>query len=188
MAFSITEFKSNLKQGGARPSLFKVDLFFPSTVVQPPTKSEFLVRSSSIPASTIGSHDIFFHGRPIRLAGDRNYDTWETVIINDEDFGIRHSIENWMEMISNPYLNTRDKDFGNGEGENVLYKKDLFVRQFGKSGKEVRSYKFRNAFPVSVSPINLDWNSSEIEEFTCTWTYDFWQPISDTSSSQPNIP
>ena len=88
MTFSVTEFKSNLKKGGARSALFSVELLFPTGVTTPLTRSEFLVRSSSIPASNIGTHEVFFHGKAIRIAGDRTYDTWETTILNDEDFGI----------------------------------------------------------------------------------------------------
>ena len=59
MAFSVTEFKSNLRQGGARPSLFKVEFQYPSAILAPPTRAEFLVKATTIPASTIGSYDVF---------------------------------------------------------------------------------------------------------------------------------
>ena len=75
MAFSVTEFKSGLKQGGARSSLFKVELQYPSDVTSPPTRSEFLIKGTTIPASNIGTHEVFFHGKPIKVAGDRTYDT-----------------------------------------------------------------------------------------------------------------
>ena len=175
MTFSVTEFKSNLKKGGARSALFSVELLFPTGVTTPLTRSEFLVRSSSIPASNIGTHEVFFHGKAIRIAGDRTYDTWETTILNDEDFGIRNSIEEWMNLISNSKLNSRDSTFSDSEGENVDYKKKLTVKQFSKEGTELRAYNFVNAFPTSLSPIGLDWASGELEEFTCTWTYDYWE-------------
>ena len=181
MAFSVTEFKSNLKQGGARPSLFKVDLLYPSGVTDPPTRSEFLVRASSLPASNIGTHEVFFHGKSIKIAGDRTFDTWETTIINDEDFGIRNTIEEWMNLVSNVKLNTRDSSFGVSEGDNVNYKKDLTVTQFSKQGDAIKIYKFMNAFPTALSPITLDWGAGEIEEFSCTWTYDHWESASASS-------
>ena len=176
MAFSVTEFKSNLKQGGARPSLFKVDLLYPSGVTNPPTRSEFLVRASSLPASNIGTHEVFFHGKSIKVAGDRTFDTWDTTIINDENFAIRNAIEDWMSLVSDYQLNNRDSNFGVAEGENVKYKKELKVIQYGKTGDILKSYKFYNVFPTALSPITLDWGASEIEEFTCTWTYDYWLP------------
>ena len=184
MAFSVTEFKSNLKQGGARPSLFKVQFQYPSGITTPPTKSEFLVKATTIPASTIGSYDVFYHGKAIHVAGDRSFDTWDTTIINDEDFGIRNTLENWMGSISDHKLNTRDKEvFNTSEGDVAKYKSTVKVIQFSKAGEEIRAYRFFGAWPSALSTINLDWSSQEIEEFTCTWMYDSWFVSGGNASS-----
>ena len=186
MAFAVSEFKTNLNQGGARPSLFKVIFDYPSGIPEPPIKASFLVRATTIPASTIGSYDVFYHGKAIKVAGDRSFDTWDTTIINDEDFGIRKTLEEWMAAISNHKLNTRDKKtFDTSEGDSAKYKKDLKVIQYGKRGQELRTYIFNGAWPSALSTINLDWaTASEIEEFTCTWVYDSWKikkPIATSS-------
>ena len=192
MAFSVTEFKSNLKQGGARPSLFKVDFTYPSGITAPPTRSEFLVKATTIPASTIGSYDVFYHGKAIHVAGDRSFDTWDTTIINDEDFGIRNSLESWMGAISNHTLNTRDKNLfqsnDKSEGDAAKYKTSLKVTQFSKAGDDLRTYIFKGAWPSALSTINLDWSSQEIEEFTCTWMYDSWFVSAGTSASNLPVP
>ena len=185
MAFALTEFKSALKQGGARPSLFQVVLDYPTGIADPPTDSRFLIKGATIPASTIGTHEVFFHGKGIKVAGDRTFDTWDTTIINDEDYGIRIALEKWMELISNHKLNTRNKEkLGSSEGETASYKRDIYVTQFGKDGKHKHHYHFLGAFPSALSTINLDWGTSEIEEFTCTWTYDRWMP-GTTSPKSP---
>jgi len=185
MAFSVTEFKSNLKQGGARPSLFKVDFTYPSGITTPPTRSEFLVKSTTIPASTVGSYDVFYHGKAIHVAGDRSFDTWDTTIINDEDFGIRHTLEKWMSSISNHKLNTRDKEvFAKTEGDSAKYKSTMRVTQFSKAGEILRTYKFKGAWPSALSTINLDWATQEIEEFTCTWMYDSWSAVGSNTDEQ----
>ena len=177
MTFAITDFKANLIQGGARPSLFAVELLFPSDINNPPKPniSKFLVKGASIPASTVGTFDVFHHGKAIKVAGDRTFDTWETTIINDEDYGIRIALEQWMDLISNHVLNTRGK-FSKKEGENAEYKQRIKVTQFKKSGEEAHHYHFIGAFPTALSAITLDWGTQEIEEYTCTWTYDRWMP------------
>ena len=177
MAFAVTDFKSNLKQGGARPSLFTVVLRYPDGITAPPTQSKFLIKGASIPASTIGAYDVYYHGKAIKVAGDRSFDTWETTIINDEDYGIRIALENWMELVSDHKLNTRSKDkMSLKEGENAPYKKDIIVTQFSKEGEHLQHYHFLGAFPTALSTIALDWGTQEIEEYTCTWTYDRWMP------------
>ena len=179
MAFAVSEFKSALKQGGARSSLFNVEFQYPSTLTtrpNPPNQASFLVKATTIPASTVGSYDVFYHGKAIHVAGDRSFDTWDTTIINDEDFGIRNTLESWMASISNHKLNTRDKGvFDNREGDVAQYKSTLKVHQFSKAGEVLRTYSFIGAWPSALSTINLDWaTASEIEEYTCTWVYDSW--------------
>ena len=195
MAFGINEFKSNLIGGGARPSLFNVSLNFPSTVSSAtvtdenaitPT-SEFLIKGASLPGSTVGTYDVFFHGKPLKIAGDRSFETWETTVINDEGFEIRHKIEQWMELIQNHTINTRSSELGTTgaeklEGTNADYKKDISVSQFSKQGTLLRKYEFIGAFPTTLGAIALDWSTQELEEFTCTWAYDSWKVSSDSKN------
>ena len=192
MAFAITDFKSNLTGGGARPSLFEVELLFPSQILNTPPNglSNFLVKGASIPASTVGSFQVFYHGKPINVAGDRTFDTWETTIINDEDYSIRIAIEQWMDLISNHVLNTRNgESFSSKEGEGADYKQTIKVTQYKKDGEEAWHYHFIGAFPTLLGAITLDWATSEIEEYTVTWTYDRWMPGTSphllTSDSHP---
>ena len=187
MAFAVTEFKSNLKHGGARPSLFRAEFQYPSGISAPnlSNQASFLVKTTTIPASTIGSYDVYFHGKAIKVAGDRTFDTWDTTIINDEDFGIRNTLENWMGSISDHKLNTRDKEvFNTSEGDVAKYKSTLKVIQYSKAGESLRTYIFKGAWPSALSTINLDWaTASEIEEFTCTWMYDSWFVSGGNASS-----
>ena len=178
MAFAVNEFKQNLRQGGARPSLFSVELLFPPEIANRPTpgNSNFLVKGASIPTSTIGAYDVYYHGQAVKVAGDRTYDTWETTIINDEDFSIRIALEQWMDLIADHRLNIRRK-ISKKEGENASYKQRLKLTQWTKSGKEAWHYHFLGAFPTALSAIALDWGTaSEIEEYTVTWAFDRWMP------------
>ena len=177
MAFAVNDFKQNLRQGGARPSLFSVELLFPTGIENPPAPgiSNFLVKGTTIPASTVGAFDVFYHGKAVKVAGDRTYDTWETTIINDEDFSIRIALEQWMDLIADHRLNIRRK-LSKKEGENASYKQRLKLTQYTKSGEEAWHYHFIGAFPTALSTIALDWGTSEIEEYTVTWSFDRWMP------------
>ncbi len=176
MAFAISEFKSNLKGGGAKSSLFQVNLSYPSIITDPETPARFLISATSIPASTVGAYDVFYHGKAIKVAADRTYDNWDTTIINDEDFGVRKALEGWMELLSKHKLNTRSIDLtGHKEGENAGYKQDLTVTQYSKNGDSLETYKFIGAFPIALSTIALDWSSQDVETYTCSWAYDCWE-------------
>jgi hypothetical protein len=187
MAFAVSEFKTNLKGGGARPSLFTVDIDAALTQlgIAPPASSKFLIKGASIPTSTIGTYDVFYHGKAIHVAGDRTFETWDTTIVNDEDYGIRIALEKWMDLVADHKLNTRRGDtFNSGEGETASYKKSIKVNQYSKTGEHIHHYHFLGAFPTTLSAIPLDWGTaSEIEEYTVTWTYDRWMP--GTSAKGP---
>ena len=205
MSFGINQFKTSLSGGGARPALFKVDIDFPEFAKGLPDSvydlegpeatvqnkvvgnpHSFFIKTASLPASTIGTYDILFHGKQVKIAGDRSFETWDTTIINDEDFGVRSKLERWMGMIQNHDLNTRSNNYRDktsvvptpAEGTEAGYKKDISVKQFSKTGgSSIREYKFYGAFPTSLGAIPLDWGSTDIEEFTCTWTYDYWKVV-----------
>ena len=68
---TISDFKSKLTGGGARPNLFEVELAFPSAVLKIRMKffekARFLVKAAALPASTIAPVDIPFRGRILKL-------------------------------------------------------------------------------------------------------------------------
>ena len=186
MAFALSEFKSNLKGGGAKSAFFQVDLNYPTSVTSPPVNAKFLISAASIPASTVGTYDVFYHGKSIKVASDRTpTEAWDTTIINDEDFGVRKSLEQWLSLLSNHELNTRSEELtGNLEGENAGYKQDISVTQFSKNGKSLHTYKFIGAFPTALSTIALSWESNSIETYTCSWAYDKWERKESLSSEE----
>ena len=68
---TISQFKSQLRSGGARPNLFEVGVTCPTGWVdQAETEFKFLCKATSMPTQTIGSVDVPFRGRILKVAGD----------------------------------------------------------------------------------------------------------------------
>ena len=172
MSFNINEFKSQLTGGGARPTLFQVQILNP---VSPEAdfKIPFLVKAAGIPASTVGSYTVPYFGREVKYAGDRVFEDWNITVINDEDFSIRNSMEAWSNAI-----NTHDS---NQRALPRDYKSNAIITQFGKDGKALRSYVFEGLFPISISQIDVGWETvNAIEEFTVSFQYDLWRVEGNT--------
>ena len=55
MAFTVTDFKTNLVKGGggARPSLFKIDINTDNAALSLSDEANILVKAAALPASTI---------------------------------------------------------------------------------------------------------------------------------------
>ena len=96
---TISDFKSALQGGGARPNLFEVALpSLPSLltllgILQTKVVSTSYAKQLALPASNVSPIEVPFRGRTLKVAGDRTFDTWTVTIINDEDFAIRTAME-----------------------------------------------------------------------------------------------
>ena len=173
---TISQFKSALVGGGARPNLFEVELTtFPTAAANAdwdPNNFRFMCKAAQLPASTIANIDVPFRGRIFKVAGDRTIDTWTITIINDEDFRIRNAMEAWMDGIAKLSNNL-------GATNPSAYMRNATVFQLGR-GANPRSenadgdrnavlaeYEFIDMFPTNISQIDLSYDSSDtLEEFT----------------------
>ena len=159
----ITDFKSKLTGGGARPNLFEVELAFPDSISvdnDVKDKSRFLVKAAALPASNITPIDINFRGRILKIAGDRTFDTWTITVINDTDFAIRSAFEKWMNVINKLSDAT-------GFNDPAEYQEDAYVHQLDRDGSTLRTYKFFDIFPTNISQMDLSYETIDtVEEFT----------------------
>lgn len=171
MAFNINEIRSQLTLGGARGSLFQVTFSNPANSVAD-IKVPFMVRAAQLPASDLGTIEVPYFGRKVKLAGDRQFGDWTVTVINDEDFLIRNAMEEWSNKINS--LQTNLRAFGSASP--LLYKSTAEITQFSKTGVPIRTYKFNGIFPTSISSIDMNWGDTDsIEEFQVTFQYDWWE-------------
>ncbi len=176
---TISQFKSALVGGGARPNLFEVELTtFPTAAANAdwdPNNFRFMCKAAQLPASTIANIDVPFRGRIFKVAGDRSVDTWTVTVINDENFAVRNAFEEWMEGIAK-------LDNNLGATDPSAYMANATVYQLGRgsssssqdnggeSNSVLKEYVFEDIFPTEVSSIDLSYDSSDtIEEFTVTF-------------------
>ena len=167
MAFKLSDFASAFKGGGARSSLFEVSLSG-SAPAGNLSNLKFLCRATTIPPSNIAPIDVPFLGRAIKVAGDRTFEPWSITILNDEDFAIRNVLEKWMDQIKS------HKGIRQSRSSISGYQRNMVLTQYTKNAKKSQQYTFVNAWPSSVSEIPLAWDAPAVEEFTCTWNYDYW--------------
>jgi hypothetical protein len=174
--FNINEFQGALFGGGARPSLFRVEIQNPVAPISN-LKTPFMVQSAQIPEATLNVVQTNYFGRQIKFAGNRTFADWTVSIINDEDFLIRDGMEKWSNAINGLRSNLRSFSLAT----TAQYKTNATVTQFSKTGLPLRTYNFIGLFPVSVGAIPLDWGTDEIERFDVTFSYDYWEAGVGTS-------
>ena len=188
---TISQFKTRLAGGGARPNLFEVHIpTFPSAATtagaawssEEQTDFRFLCKAANLPASNNGVIDVPFRGRILKVAGDRTFDTWTVTVINDEDFLLRTQFEYWMNAINKLTNNS-------GATNPASYMCDAHVSQLGRGVlKEatqnngttadqtaLRTYTFKDIFPTQISQIDLSYDTGDtIEEFTVEFQVNYF--------------
>jgi hypothetical protein len=188
---TISDFKSALTGGGARPNLFEVELTtFPTGISWDADKFKYLCKAAALPGSNVASIDVPFRGRSFKVAGDRTIDAWTVTVINDEDFKLRRAFESWTELIAK-------LDNNLGATNPSAYMSNATVYQLGRgstlnstanSGTDssiLAAYQFIDIFPTSVSPIDLSYDSGDtIEEFTVEFQVQSYEIISSSTASK----
>jgi len=178
-SFQIDRFKDKFRTGGARPNLFRVEIDM-SAGGGDTGKVTFTARAASIPAATLGTIEVPYFGRKVKVAGDRTFAEWTITVLNDEDFAVRRAFEKWNNRINSHNESLRDSGVYNISESNILnsYKRLAHIRHYDKKGKEIATYDLRGCFPSEVGAIDLAWDTNDtIEEYTVTLQYDYWESL-----------
>jgi hypothetical protein len=177
---NIADFKAVMIGGGARPNQFRVELSFPSFVtggIVAGQQAQFLCKAAQLPASTVENIGVLYRGRPVNFAGERTFQPWTITIYSDTSFNIRNAVEQWQAGIQN-YGSTT------GRTNPRDYQVDLNVHQLDRNGATVKTYKFVDAYPVSIGAIGLDFEQqNQIETFDVEFQYNYFTSNSTEGNS-----
>lgn len=172
---SIEDFKAILQGGGVRPTMFQVEMTFPTVVVADATQATeegiFLIKAAQLPGANVGVIDVPFRGRKLKVSGDRDFEDWTITVTNDVTFRIRKAFEEWSERIQN-------MNFAIGSNTLVDYFGSAIVRQLDRDGQQLRAYRFEGIWPSSVASIGLDFDTQNtVEDYDVTLCVQYWSAI-----------
>ena len=199
---TISQFKSKLQGGAARPNLFEVSIpSFPSAISDAWNSGDngengtfkFLCKAANLPASIVAPINVPFRGRNLKVAGDKTFEPWTVTIINDEDFRLRTAFEKWSNILSKLEDNTGVTNPGS-------YMTDAYVQQLGRGREKfsttngggehsvLRTYKFYDIWPDNISAIALSYDSTNaIEEFTVSFQVQYFTIGDSMESNTGNV-
>lgn len=200
MPFNVKAFLSQVNTG-VRPNLFKVTIGFPGVLnasggaaTGGNAVSEtitMLCKSGALPSSNMGTIEVPFRGRNIKIPGDRTFDAWTATFVNDPNFTVRSTFEKWMN-----YVNKLDANLGTTEPAQMF--SDITIQQLNKAPfansysdnsetaelPVIRVYKLIGAWPSSVSQISLGYDQNDqVEEFDVEFQYQYFNVSGGPSGS-----
>ena len=187
--FNVNTFANAFENGGLRQSLFCVEMHIPPALENVLNSSNngidldnlrYNIRSTSIPAATVGTISVPYMGRTIKVSGDRTYADWSVTVINDELSSggtTRRIFEAWNQCLNTPVGNIKTMpykvNFLYDKGSS--YKSDANVFLLAKWGGIQETYTVSGIFPYDLPAFNVDWGSTDsIIEFDVTFAMDYW--------------
>lgn len=171
MAGSINEFKASFSRDVARTSRF--DVFIPiPPVLLPYFKSSRSLRyrceSAQLPGKTIATTEQRFGSAPVeKFPYITTFTDIDLTFIVDDDMQQKLFFDGWMNYISPVY------------NYNIRYKSDyttaITINQYGVNNQLTYTVNLYDAFPISMSPLSLDWSGDGYHKLAVTFAYTNWQ-------------
>ncbi len=178
---SLSTFKA--KFTSVRPSLFQViftiletNVFVKNDFIKTNNVSDIYIycKNASLPGSSIQESMVYYYGRLYSEIGDRIYDPLDLTFYNSQDFAIRNFLEQWMHNMN---LSSENKQIQGPDGNDKYnYFSDIDIIQLDRRNNPIKKYKFKDCFPIMISPIPLDYSAyNTIEEFTVSFRYQWFE-------------
>ena len=178
----ISNFKSALTHGGARPSLFDVTVNGPISTVsglEALGRAQYQCTTTSIPGLTVTPIERQYFGRTVKIPGELTFGTLSTTFINPEDYGIRKAMETWAE-----YINGTETNLAGSVTPSEWYGQ-IKIRQYTKDGDVAIDFEFVDCWPSAVDPIELSYDTTgAMEEFNVTWEYNYYTTVAQITSTE----
>ena len=170
MAESIYTFTAALSES-VRPNQYQVEINFPSALVSDATGarrlSTYLTNQASLPGYRTGDVQVYYRGRVIHEAGEKEYDTWTCTVYNSADFKLRTAVENWVNAINDPEVVV-------GMTRPANYYGSITIKQLNREGSVLKTYTLHDVFPTDTGSIELAYNNNtDVEAFQISWVFNY---------------
>ena len=170
MAESIYTFTAALNES-VRANQFQVEINFPAALVSDATgarrMSTYLTRQASLPSYRTGDVQVYYRGRIIHEAGEKEYDTWTCTMYNSADFKLRNALEEWVNAINDPEVVV-------GMTRPANYYGSITIKQLNREGNVLKVYVLHDVVPLDTGSIELDYSqNSDIEQFQASFAFNY---------------
>jgi len=182
---SINDFINAFK-GGTRLNRFLVEGGInPGAINTATAVTPFHIRSASLPDATVGGLSINHRGRTVTYSGDRTYQPWDIVVLDDHDgtstggsVNLHKMFHDWHDRINSHGKNTTTYPIA--KNPSSLWANSWNITHLDVNGSALGGRKFTlfNIWPIAVGPVNLDMsqdnvlNSFSVKLVYSHYTYD----------------
>lgn len=170
MAGNINEFKSSFRTDVARPARFDVTIPVPIVLAPYVTTGRNLsmrCENAEMPGRTFETTERKIGSAPVEKMPYRTlYNESTLVFIVGDDMKEKVFFDSWMELI-NPTTNFNFQYKAN-------YAVDISVNQYDVSNNLTYSAVLREAFPVAINQLDMDWSNEGYHKLAIVFAYKQW--------------
>jgi len=180
MAGSINQFKSSFTTDLARPSKFDVSIPIPLALASYITTARslsFRCESVDMPGRTFATADRKMGSAPVeKMPYQTTYGESTFTFIVSDNMNEKIFFDAWMELI-NP---TTDFNFQ----YKTNYAVDVSINQYDVTNNLTYSAVLKDAFPLMVNQMDMQWNSDGYHRLSVQFTYRQWNNNSVSALGQ----
>jgi hypothetical protein len=159
----------------ARGYLFYVSFLTTPVGLEGDDKIHYLVRTASLPPSTIGETTVNWQGHVWKMGTTQEFGDWNVTYSIDPKDNLRADLMKWQQKINDPTTNIHGSP-STTQSAGAPYFGQLMVTHLDNIGKEIMKYKFFGVWPKEVGEVSLDYGSKETANFSVTWSYQLYRP------------
>lgn len=136
----------------------------------------FQCEAAELPGYNINSVDARIYGVPAPVAAFASFNDITLTFICAGDMWEKKLFDYWLNLIVpiNNY-NLRFKD---------EYVSKINITQFFETGEPSYIVSLWNAFPITLSPLTLNWGDDGIHKLAVTFKYDYWSTNNTENAKQ----
>lgn len=163
--FHVNDLKSNT---GAFARAYLFNVYFDSAPVPiqgGENQVAYLVRSSSLPESTIDPIEVPWQGQTYKIGSTHTFSEWECTFNVDMAANVRRQMEAWMHQIHEPSSNL--------QGIPDAYFGSVRLELLSVAAVPVMQYVLHQAWPSSIGALELAQDSKDVAQFSVTFNYNW---------------
>jgi len=150
---------------GARTYLF---YWYPKLHVGDANIGRKLVRSTSLPTSTVKVAEVPWQGYTYKIGAQQEFGEWTVNVNMDAQDELRKWLLNWVNDIHDPSTNIH------GIPKNYMHHQDVALLNPKTLTPEYR-YKLMYAWPSAIGEVSLDYSGAEVATYDITFQYQWFE-------------
>lgn len=169
MPFNASDFRSRMKNGGARANMFECAVNFPAVAGGSKSAQDFSFKcqAAAFPSFSIGNAEAYYFGRRVNFPGDREWQPFQCEVILEEGMEIRNAFEAWQNQLN---LISHDTFAITAQ----YFFTEIVMTHYRKTGNgSDKQVTMRNAWPMDIGELQVAWaDNNRILTFPVTFMYD----------------